>query len=49
MGGFKTIPQWQSGFKLKGDVRSVIKVDDMLIFGINQQELKAYGIDQENL
>jgi len=41
-GGFSYIPQQQSGFYLQGDVRSVISINDMLLFGINQQPVKAY-------
>ncbi|WP_186754449.1 VCBS repeat-containing protein [Echinicola salinicaeni] len=41
-GGFKYIPQHQSGFKLKGDVRSIIKLKDQWLFGINQTGIVAY-------
>lgn len=41
-GGFVYIPQHESGFRLWGDVRSVVPVNNTLLFGINQQELKAY-------
>lgn len=41
-GKFTYVPQKVSGFKLKGDVRSVIALDDKLLFGVNQGELKAY-------
>jgi enediyne biosynthesis protein E4 len=41
-GNFKTIPQHRSGFKLKGDVRSVLMLDDQIIFGINGNEMKFY-------
>jgi enediyne biosynthesis protein E4 len=41
-GNFQYVPQQQSGFKLWGDVRSVLPVNDLLLFGINQKELKAY-------
>jgi hypothetical protein len=43
-GDFDYIPQSQSGFSLKGDVRSVVSVNNTLIFGLNQQALKAYKI-----
>ncbi|RZM09188.1 MAG: VCBS repeat-containing protein, partial [Pedobacter sp.] len=43
-GNFKYVPQSQSGFKVQGDVRSVISLKDKLIFGINQQEIKAYQL-----
>ncbi len=41
-GHYTYIPQQQSGFKLKGDVRSVLSINDLLLFGINQGEIKAY-------
>lgn len=41
-GGFSYVPQQESGFKIKGDVRSVIQVNNNLLFGINQDKLKAY-------
>lgn len=43
-GKFAYIPQTRSGFKLKGDVRSAIAVNNMLLFGINQQAVKAYQL-----
>jgi hypothetical protein len=41
-GHYTYIPQLQSGFKLWGDVRSVLTINDLLLFGINQGEMKAY-------
>jgi hypothetical protein len=41
-GHYTYIPQQQSGFKLQGDVRGVLKIDDMLLFSINQNGVKAY-------
>ncbi|MDB5090149.1 MAG: Repeat protein, partial [Mucilaginibacter sp.] len=41
-GHFQYIPQQQSGFKLWGDVRSVIEINKTLLFGINQVGVKAY-------
>ncbi|GAA4441189.1 VCBS repeat-containing protein [Pontibacter saemangeumensis] len=41
-GNFTYIPQHRSGFALWGDVRSVVPVGNTLLFGINQQEVKAY-------
>ena len=43
-GNFTTIPQKQSGFRLIGDVRSILPVADKLLFGINQKQVKAYQI-----
>lgn len=44
-GNFKTIPQYLSGFKLKGDVRSVIQIGDNLVFGINKDVIRAYHLN----
>ncbi|GAB2787170.1 VCBS repeat-containing protein [Rhabdobacter roseus] len=41
-GGFTYVPQQQSGFRLTGDVRSVLPIGTTLLFGVNQQPLKAY-------
>lgn len=41
-GGFTALPQSQSGFMLTGDVRSVLQLDNLLLFGINQQPVRAY-------
>ncbi|WP_183574409.1 VCBS repeat-containing protein [Mucilaginibacter sp. X5P1] len=41
-GNFTYIPQQQSGFKLKGDVRSVIDINNTLLFGINGNGVLAY-------
>jgi hypothetical protein len=43
-GHFRYIIQPQSGFQIRGDVRSVIRINNKLIFGINQDEVKAYKI-----
>ena len=43
-GSFTYIPQWQSGFALRGDVRSVVNISNTLIFGINQSPDEAYKI-----
>jgi enediyne biosynthesis protein E4 len=42
-GGFKYIPQPESGFMLKGDVRSVVQIDNTLLFGIGQVKTIAYS------
>ncbi|MBX2840627.1 MAG: VCBS repeat-containing protein [Flammeovirgaceae bacterium] len=42
-GGFTYIPQSESGFNISGDVRSVLKLDNTLLFGINQSGIKAYS------
>jgi hypothetical protein len=41
-GGFKDVPPHLSGFALKGDVRSILQINNTLLFGINQKGLKAY-------
>lgn len=41
-GGFATVPQPQAGFRLSGDVRSVLPIGNTLLFGINQQSIRAY-------
>ncbi len=41
-GNFNYIDQQQSGFKLQGDVRSVLEVNNVLLFGINGIGIKAY-------
>ncbi len=44
-GGFKYISQKESGLKLKGDVKDIIKIGDTLYFGINQKAIEAYKIN----
>lgn len=41
-GNFTYVPELESGLKLKGDVRSAIVVNNILLVGINQQKLKAF-------
>ncbi|MEJ7911638.1 MAG: VCBS repeat-containing protein [Chitinophagaceae bacterium] len=41
-GSFSYVPQKQSGFHIWGDVRSVLSIDNTILFGINQQGIKAY-------
>jgi enediyne biosynthesis protein E4 len=48
-GNYDYIPQSRSGFALKGDVRSVININDHLIFGINQGSLRTYALRQAPL
>jgi hypothetical protein len=43
-GGFSYVPQSESGFKLKGDVRSVVALQDVLLVGINQKPIQAFHI-----
>lgn len=41
-GQFSAIPQQTSGFRLTGDVRSVLPIRQTVLFGINQQPVRAY-------
>lgn len=41
-GQFTYVPQHKSGFKLTGDVRSIVEVDDQLLFGINGKGVEIY-------
>lgn len=41
-GTFDALSQPISGLNLKGDVRSIITVNNMVLFGINQQGIKTY-------
>ncbi len=41
-GSFSAVPQQQSGFRLTGDVRSIMLVGDKVLFGINQGVVRSY-------
>ncbi len=43
-GSFSYVPQYQSGFTIKGDVRSAITVNDLFLFGVNNDKVKAYHL-----
>ena len=43
-GGFTYIPQWKSGFNIHGDVRSVLNINNTLLFGISQASPVAYKL-----
>ena len=45
-GNFQYLNQSLSGFKLKGDVRSVLQVNDLLLFGINEQRMMGYRLKE---
>ena len=47
-GGFTYIDQQHSGFYIKGDVRCVLAMNDWLLFGINQQPVKAFTLSKKN-
>ena len=42
LGNFQYLPQRQCGFQLKGDVRSVVLLEDLLLFGVNEEKIVAY-------
>lgn len=42
LGNFDYLPQSKSGLDIKGDVRSILQIDEQLLFGINQKGIKAY-------
>ncbi len=45
-GDFKYVPQYQSGLNLRGNIRSVIKLNnDHLLFGVNDEPLKYYRLN----
>ncbi len=44
-GKFTYIPQYRSGFLIKGDVRSVLSVGNKLLIGVNQQPVQAYQLN----
>ncbi len=43
-GNFTYIPQKQSGFHLSGDVRSILQINNTVLFGLNQLPVKAYKL-----
>jgi enediyne biosynthesis protein E4 len=45
-GNFNYINQTQSGFHVWGDVRSVLEINNRLLFGINQGAVKAYQLNK---
>lgn len=46
-GTFKYIPQKRSGFKVRGDVRSVVNTRDSLIIGIDQDSVETYRLSKK--
>lgn len=42
-GRFEALSQQQSGLNLKGDVRSMLAINHLLLFGVNQQPLRTYA------
>lgn len=47
-GAFTYVSQKKSGFKLKGDVRSVMSLGNTLVFGINEDKIRAYQLTQSS-
>ncbi|MEO8853645.1 MAG: VCBS repeat-containing protein [Ginsengibacter sp.] len=43
-GNFTYVNQLESGFHIRGDVRSVIQINNQLIFGVNQEALQSYRL-----
>ncbi|RFZ84400.1 RNA-binding protein [Mucilaginibacter terrenus] len=43
-GHYAYVSQLQSGFKLSGDVRSVVPLSNLILFGVNQSGIKAYKL-----
>ncbi|RWY53859.1 VCBS repeat-containing protein [Mucilaginibacter gilvus] len=41
-GGYQYFTQQRSGFKLSGDVRGVVQLNDVLLFSLDKGRLKAY-------
>jgi hypothetical protein len=40
--GFTYVPPYESGLKLRGDVRSSVEINDLLIFGVNSDSIQVY-------
>src|SRR3546814_1118917 len=40
--GFTYVPQYESGLNIRGDVRSSLEINDLLIFGVNADSIKVY-------
>lgn len=43
-GGFEYVDQRASGLSLKGDVRSIVRIDDTFLFGINESPVVTYKL-----
>ena len=48
-GNFKYIPQHESGLEIWGDVRSILTIENTIFFGVNQEKIKAYRLNQKLL
>jgi len=47
-GTFTYVPQNKSGFRIKGDVRAIQKLNNTLLIGINKQNIKAYKLNKSS-
>ena len=45
-GNFRYVPQSLSGLQIKGDVRSTVQMDNLLLLGISGKEVKAYELNR---
>jgi hypothetical protein len=45
-GDFIMIPQFQTGLKLKGDLRSVLNLGNGWIFGLHNKNLVSYNLKE---
>jgi len=45
-GNFSYVPQYRSGLKLRGDVRSMVKINKVVLFGINRRNVRAYSFQE---
>jgi hypothetical protein len=45
-GRFEYVDQKVSGLKVRGDVRSVVEINNVLLFGINEESPKAYRMNR---
>ena len=45
-GNFTYVPQWQSGFNVEGNVRSLEQVNNKFIFGINDGKVITYSLNK---
>jgi len=43
-GNFNYVSQQKSGFRVTGDVRSILTINNTVLFGINQLPIKAYKV-----
>ena len=47
-GNFQYINQVESGFHIRGDVRSVLTINNDLLFGINQKTMETYKLGKHS-